>query len=299
MFQSNKSDENDDTVGAHLIGHRLRVFWPAEDTFYAGEVCSFDERTGKHEVQYDDGDTEHLQLDSERVEFISGRNDSFAERTAANKGGRVMRGMHSPGLRFVTVMGPAGVSVSLMPASSQQNPEQLRFVFKKRKWVLKFNKKKPQGLLEFPCDANLIYSTEEKALEFLNARDEDEGYCEEPMTLTQTRYLAGKRDRAWLVEHSTFGAANCKVINDTGGQRCYLQQIRDIKVGERLRFNYRGKERYRLKEKGIFLSTLPQQLPKSRSGKPAKSGPGRPPKTGRRFSRKQLTAAEAKRVSKV
>ena len=52
------------------VGRRLRVFWPQENEYYIGEVIAYDNKSGKHKVQYDDGDREDVLLAAERIEWI-------------------------------------------------------------------------------------------------------------------------------------------------------------------------------------------------------------------------------------
>ena len=75
-------------AAAAAVGQRLRVFWPDDDTFYAGTVTAFDERTGTHEVQYDDGNVEQLQLQGERIELLA---DGPALAADAEEGARVVK----------------------------------------------------------------------------------------------------------------------------------------------------------------------------------------------------------------
>ena len=46
--------------GAEVVGRRLKVWWPADEAWYAGGVASYDGE--RHAIQYDDG--ERLYLDS-------------------------------------------------------------------------------------------------------------------------------------------------------------------------------------------------------------------------------------------
>ncbi|KAK9814438.1 hypothetical protein WJX72_005888 [[Myrmecia] bisecta] len=58
-------------TGAELVGRRIRVYWPDDNRHYPGRVIRFNAATGKHFIQYDDGDTEDLDLQRERWHFRS------------------------------------------------------------------------------------------------------------------------------------------------------------------------------------------------------------------------------------
>ncbi|CAG9465034.1 unnamed protein product [Pedinophyceae sp. YPF-701] len=55
-----------------LVGCALRVYWPADDRAYPGVVASYDRPTRTHVVEYEDGETERLDLSKEQVEWIDG-----------------------------------------------------------------------------------------------------------------------------------------------------------------------------------------------------------------------------------
>ncbi|XP_043810675.1 altered inheritance of mitochondria protein 21 isoform X3 [Manihot esculenta] len=55
---------------ASLVGLRVKVWWPKDRTFYEGVISSYDAVKKKHEVAYDDGDTEILNLKREKWEII-------------------------------------------------------------------------------------------------------------------------------------------------------------------------------------------------------------------------------------
>jgi len=57
------------------VGSNVEVYWPIEKQFYPGVVNSFDEESGKHLINYLDGDTEDLNLSDEIWKLIPpGRN---------------------------------------------------------------------------------------------------------------------------------------------------------------------------------------------------------------------------------
>ncbi|KAJ9184089.1 hypothetical protein P3X46_007864 [Hevea brasiliensis] len=55
---------------ASLVDLRVKVWWPKDRTFYEGVIRSYDPVKKKHEVAYDDGDTEILNLKREKWEII-------------------------------------------------------------------------------------------------------------------------------------------------------------------------------------------------------------------------------------
>ena len=251
---------------------------------------------------------------------MDNRHWSFGCRVAANLGGRFMAAMVNKkysmekcidketgketgemievetlihtGLRFVTAttQGGSGVCVKLLPAAPLQNGKEMGFVCgtkkNNRQWVLKVTKNPDHAaaLLESPCDDDLMFPTEKKAKAFISEHGEERGFCEEPLLLTATLWLVGKRDNAWLVEHCLAADANCKMVLVHGkidvygksAKRAYLRQTRDIKVGERLRFNYSRRHT----SFGKALGTLPQPIKrKGRGGNAVRAGVGRPSKS--------------------
>ena len=57
---------------AHLVGKRIEVYWDGDARFYKGRVARYAPRTGRHEVAYDDDETEGLRLDRARHRFVDG-----------------------------------------------------------------------------------------------------------------------------------------------------------------------------------------------------------------------------------
>ena len=47
------------------VGKRLAVYWPMDDAWYTGVITSWDGKAGKHQILYDDGVTEELDLGTE------------------------------------------------------------------------------------------------------------------------------------------------------------------------------------------------------------------------------------------
>ncbi|KAK1281168.1 DNA mismatch repair protein MSH6 [Acorus gramineus] len=59
------------SYSGEVVGRRVRVFWPLDESWYEGCVRSFDEASGKHVVQYDDAEEETLVLGKERIEWVA------------------------------------------------------------------------------------------------------------------------------------------------------------------------------------------------------------------------------------
>ncbi|KAJ6414611.1 hypothetical protein OIU84_003584 [Salix udensis] len=57
-------------LGEHLVGSKIKVWWPVDKRFYEGVVDSYDPIKKKHKVLYADGDEEKLNLKRQRWEFI-------------------------------------------------------------------------------------------------------------------------------------------------------------------------------------------------------------------------------------
>jgi hypothetical protein len=52
-----------------LIGRRVKILW-AKGKYYAGTVIAYDDVTGKHKVEYDDGDVKEYNLQQKTVDWI-------------------------------------------------------------------------------------------------------------------------------------------------------------------------------------------------------------------------------------
>ncbi|KAK6118119.1 hypothetical protein DH2020_048103 [Rehmannia glutinosa] len=66
--ENHSSDKK--SYGEDVIDRRIRVYWPLDKSWYEGCVKSFDKISGKHLVQYDDGEEEMLSLLEEKIEWI-------------------------------------------------------------------------------------------------------------------------------------------------------------------------------------------------------------------------------------
>eukprot|EP00238_Polyblepharides_amylifera_P003102 CAMPEP_0196590398 /NCGR_PEP_ID=MMETSP1081-20130531/66525_1 /TAXON_ID=36882 /ORGANISM="Pyramimonas amylifera, Strain CCMP720" /LENGTH=584 /DNA_ID=CAMNT_0041913495 /DNA_START=99 /DNA_END=1850 /DNA_ORIENTATION=+ len=58
-------------LGHAAVGRRLAVYWEDEHTFYAGRIKAFLEHSGEHQVVYDDGEFERLQLVLQKVKWLA------------------------------------------------------------------------------------------------------------------------------------------------------------------------------------------------------------------------------------
>ncbi|CAJ2656499.1 unnamed protein product [Trifolium pratense] len=57
-------------LGNSLVGKRIKVWWPLDQTYYDGVVNAYDHVKGKHKVLYDDGMEEQLNLKKHRWELV-------------------------------------------------------------------------------------------------------------------------------------------------------------------------------------------------------------------------------------
>ncbi|KAJ9549618.1 hypothetical protein OSB04_022161 [Centaurea solstitialis] len=55
-----------------LVGLKVKVWWPEDEVFYDGVIESFDSKTKKHKVLYDDNEEEILDLKTEKWETVQG-----------------------------------------------------------------------------------------------------------------------------------------------------------------------------------------------------------------------------------
>ena len=58
-------------AGAGAVGWQVGVWWDDDGRFYNGRVAAYDAAKGLHEVYYDDGTVEYVDLGKEKVEYIA------------------------------------------------------------------------------------------------------------------------------------------------------------------------------------------------------------------------------------
>ncbi|KAL0709334.1 hypothetical protein Bca4012_016312 [Brassica carinata] len=73
--------------GEDLVGSKVRVWWPMDRKFYNGVVDSFNSRTKKHRVFYDDGEKEILDMNKERWELTEEGDDDDYDNADEDKSG--------------------------------------------------------------------------------------------------------------------------------------------------------------------------------------------------------------------
>ena len=56
--------------GEEVVGLRCKIFWSDDKTWYKGVISQHDASNGKHLIEYEDGDTEWLDLCQERFELL-------------------------------------------------------------------------------------------------------------------------------------------------------------------------------------------------------------------------------------
>ena len=56
--------------GETVVGRRVGIWWPMDESFYLGKVEGFIPATGEHTVRYDDGESEDLLLPMQRVKWL-------------------------------------------------------------------------------------------------------------------------------------------------------------------------------------------------------------------------------------
>ena len=67
VFQDVTQEEADAT---RIVGRRIKVFWPLDVKWYAGDVKESRAKTKQHHVVYDDGDDEWLVLKDEKIKIL-------------------------------------------------------------------------------------------------------------------------------------------------------------------------------------------------------------------------------------
>ena len=181
------------------------------------------------------------QSSSSRGKILS---DTRSLRTVRDRGGRLVAGFN--GIRFITDTraGMPGVYLKLVkPATYQKHfftAGELPF-------------KQSRRLLDF---VGTVYATE------FEARTASQEGVTEVLRLSMNKWLGAERDGAWLVEHDA-NTPNCKLV--VRGGEAYLVQLRSIRIGEALRFNYGGKGKF-----GGLTSVPPKTAPKRPRGRPAR-----------------------------
>ncbi|KAL9668414.1 hypothetical protein QQ045_002795 [Rhodiola kirilowii] len=65
------------SYGQEVLNKGIRVYWPLDHSWYEGHVKEFDELSGNHKVQYNDGEEEELYLCKEKIEWVQEKSKSF------------------------------------------------------------------------------------------------------------------------------------------------------------------------------------------------------------------------------
>ncbi|KAK4735677.1 hypothetical protein R3W88_009938 [Solanum pinnatisectum] len=68
--QDSKRRQFTKKYGEEIVGTRIRVWWPLDEMFYEGAISGFDHVTKRHQIKYDDGETETLDLNKEQFEIL-------------------------------------------------------------------------------------------------------------------------------------------------------------------------------------------------------------------------------------
>ncbi|XP_056845499.1 sister chromatid cohesion protein PDS5 homolog E isoform X2 [Raphanus sativus] len=71
---------NKSKLGQELVGKRVKVWWPLDETFYEGVIQSYDGRTKRHQVLYSDGEAEAIYLKNETWEIIQDNSPATEEK---------------------------------------------------------------------------------------------------------------------------------------------------------------------------------------------------------------------------
>lgn len=65
-----KKASNDSLLNHIRLGDRVEIYWPKMKQYYPGMV-TLKTRSGKHRVEYDDGDVEVLRMEKEKWRFCN------------------------------------------------------------------------------------------------------------------------------------------------------------------------------------------------------------------------------------
>lgn len=69
-----------------MIGKRVRVFWPVDDSWYTGTVQQYDPNTGEHLLKYHDGDTEWVKIGENNTNASGGSEELSGPNPATRDG---------------------------------------------------------------------------------------------------------------------------------------------------------------------------------------------------------------------
>ena len=62
-----------------MIGKKVRVFWPVDNSWYTGIVLQHDASTGEHLLKYEDEDTEWVKVSNQSKIDRSGKAGVFEQ----------------------------------------------------------------------------------------------------------------------------------------------------------------------------------------------------------------------------
>ncbi|GMH02314.1 hypothetical protein Nepgr_004153 [Nepenthes gracilis] len=131
------------TYGEEVVDNRVRVYWPLDEEWYEGCIKSFDKRSGKHLVQYDDADEELLDLSMEKFEWMEGSVKKFRrlrrvlviEEEKENVDGNESARSDSSGDNWEENVGSESVEDYSEHIELENEEEQEMDILKRMKWV--------------------------------------------------------------------------------------------------------------------------------------------------------------------
>ncbi|KAK9273000.1 hypothetical protein L1049_017807 [Liquidambar formosana] len=85
-FRMIELSEND---GEKIVGKRVKVYWSGSRKWFLGRISAFNNEKMLHNIYYDDGDKEELDLSKERFELEVLPGDNFTVKTESKSGKKV------------------------------------------------------------------------------------------------------------------------------------------------------------------------------------------------------------------
>jgi Myb-like DNA-binding domain len=104
-----------------MLGKKVKVFWPVDESWYVGVVMSFDPSSGEHQLEYPDGDHEWVKIgDIISAAAGGGSSANNVPTDSSSLGGGVITGSHDP----IPSIGAIGSGHETLGAARHMPPRQ-------------------------------------------------------------------------------------------------------------------------------------------------------------------------------
>lgn len=174
-------DKKEQALGEEMLHHKIRVWWPLDKRFYQGTIRAYNADKMLHDVVYDDGDKETLNLKKERWELVENQELDTPESPSIQRTAK-------HGLKIKTKEGTLETKRNLKEKSTKSRSHK-----KVKPEVSTVTSKPIKAEVSNPLDAN-----EESGL--LDGGRKADGNKQKPTPVSKRQSITPKHDKKSLPE---------------------------------------------------------------------------------------------------